>query len=105
MKNSHSESPATPDTFLTDLRALVTEAEKLLSQSEGEASTAGGLALRERFEAAQERFNELYAGARNRLISGGKYTDKAIRDNPYQSLAIAACVGLLAGVLIGRRAR
>ena len=32
-------------------------------------------------------------------------TDQAIRANPYQSLAIAAGVGILVGVLIGRRSK
>jgi ElaB/YqjD/DUF883 family membrane-anchored ribosome-binding protein len=103
MKNSHPAAADTPDTFLTDLRTLVTEAEKLLS-SQGD-DTAHGSALRERFEAAQERFSEMYTGAKKKIVAGGKYTDHAIRENPYQSLAIAAGVGLLVGVLIGRRGK
>ena len=104
MKNSHPASPDTntPDTFLTDLRTLVTEAEKLLSQGE---DAGRGSALRERFEAAQERFSEMYNGAKKKIVAGGKYTDTAIRENPYQSLAVAAGVGLLVGVLIGRRGK
>jgi ElaB/YqjD/DUF883 family membrane-anchored ribosome-binding protein len=102
MKNSHISSADTPDTFLTDLRTLVTEAEKLLSQGE---DTAHSSTLRERFEAAKERFSDMYTGTKKRIVAGGKYTDHAIRENPYQSLAIAAGVGLLVGVLIGRRGK
>ena len=102
MKNSHAASIDSPDTFLTDLRTLVTEAEKLLAQGE---DTGIGSAVRERFEAAQERFTDLYAGAKKRIVAGGKSTDQAIRENPYQSIAIAAGVGILVGVLIGRRGR
>ena len=104
MKNSHATSTEdTSDTFLTDLRTLVTEAEKLLAQ--GEEETGIGSAVRARFEAAQERFTDMYAGAKKRIVAGGKATDQAIRDNPYQSLAIAAGVGLLVGVLISRRGK
>jgi len=102
MKNSHPSSADTPDTFLTDLRTLVTEAEKLLSQGE---DTGHGSALRARFDAAQERFADIYAGAKKRIVASGKYTDQAIRENPYQSLAIAAGVGMLIGVLLGRRSK
>jgi ElaB/YqjD/DUF883 family membrane-anchored ribosome-binding protein len=102
MKNSHPASADTPDTFLTDLRTLVTEAEKLLSQGE---DASNGSPLRARFEAAQERFTDMYVGAKKKIIAGGKYTDSAIRENPYQSLAIAAGVGLLLGVLISRRSK
>jgi len=62
-------------------------------------------ALRSRFDAAQERVSELYAGAKKKVVAGAKCTDEAIRANPYQSLAIAAGVGLLVGVLLGRRSK
>lgn len=61
--------------------------------------------LRARFSAAQDRFNDLYAQARQKVIAGAKYTDGAIRENPYQSLAIALGVGVLVGVLVGRRSK
>ena len=51
--------------------------------------------LRERFSAAQERFSELYDGAKKKVVAGAKYTDTAIRENPYQSMAIALGVGVL----------
>lgn len=62
-------------------------------------------ALRSRFDAAQERLAELYEGARTKVVAGAKCTDAAIRENPYQAMAIAAGVGLLVGVLLGRRSR
>ena len=62
-------------------------------------------ALRTRFDAAQERFADLYEGAKKKVVAGAKCTDAAIRANPYQSLAIAAGVGLLVGVLLGRRSK
>jgi ElaB/YqjD/DUF883 family membrane-anchored ribosome-binding protein len=102
MKNSHPAASDTPDTFLSDLRSLVTEAEKLLSQGE---DTGRGTAIRERFEAAQQRFSEMYNGAKKRIAAGGKQADTAIRENPYQSLAIAAGVGVIIGVLLARRGK
>ncbi len=105
MKNSHTASNDATDTFLTDLRALVIEAEKLLDESPEGANTGIGSALRARLDAAKEHFSDLYASARKQAIAGGKYTDKAIRENPYQSLAIAACVGLLVGVLVAGRSK
>jgi len=105
MKNSQPASRDSTDTFLSDLRALVTEAEKLLDESPDGDDKGIGHALRARLDAAQERFTDIYDGARRQVIAGGKHADKAIRENPYQSLAIAACVGLLFGVLVGRRSR
>ncbi|HXQ82175.1 MAG TPA: hypothetical protein VN775_12725 [Opitutaceae bacterium] len=110
MKNSRATgtSEQTPDTFLSDLRALVTEAQKILdasNASESEDNGEHGTALRERFEAARERFTELYATAKKRVVAGGKYADETIRENPYQSIAVAAGVGLLIGILVGRRGK
>jgi len=105
MKNN-KDTTHSPKELLSELQALVSEAEAMiadpaLNENAGEA----GVSLRERFTAAQERFTDAYAGARKKVIAGAKCTDEAIRENPYQSLAIAAGVGLLIGVLVGRRSK
>jgi len=43
--------------------------------------------------------------AKKKVVAGAKYTDSTIRENPYRALAIAAGVGLLVGVLLGRRSQ
>jgi ElaB/YqjD/DUF883 family membrane-anchored ribosome-binding protein len=48
---------------------------------------------------------EAFAGARKRALAGAKSADTAIRGNPYQATAIAAGIGLLLGVLVGRRTK
>ena len=106
MKNSRTATDEqSPDTFITDLRALVTEAQKLLDASPDDSNGETGLALRERFEAARDRFNDIYATAKKKVVAGGKYADETIRANPYQSIAIAAGVGVLVGILVGRRGK
>jgi ElaB/YqjD/DUF883 family membrane-anchored ribosome-binding protein len=108
MKNSRSTSTAdetSPDTFITDLRTLVAEAQKLLDASPDESNGEIGSGLRERFEAARDRFTEVYATTKKRVVAGGKYADETIRANPYQSIALAAGVGLLVGILVGRRGK
>ena len=103
MKNAKEATP--PNELLHDLQALVAEAEAMISDSGAEHSAEAVDSLQARFHAAQERFADAYAGARKRVIAGAKCTDAAIRENPYQALAIAAGVGLLAGVLLGRRSK
>lgn len=102
MKNKQ-DTAQTPKDLLNELQALVAEAEKMVGDSLSEHTGEAVSALRARYEAAQERMGEMYAGARTRVIAGAKCTDAAIRENPYQSIAIAAGVGLLVGVLLGRR--
>ncbi len=102
MKNRNSAEIQTPEAILNDLRTLVAEAEKLMGSAVSDNAEGAMDALRSRYDAAQERFSELYASARKNVTAGAKYTDEAIRANPYQSLAIALGAGLLVGVLIGR---
>jgi ElaB/YqjD/DUF883 family membrane-anchored ribosome-binding protein len=71
--------------------------------SEHSAEAMGG--LRARLSAAQERFADLYDGAKKQVVAGAKYTDTTIRANPYQAIAVALGVGVLLGVLVGRRSK
>ena len=106
MKNNNITTTAqTPKELLNDLHALVQEAEKMMGDSISEHTADAVGALRVRFDAAQERLGELYEGARKKVVAGAKYTDTAIRENPYQAIAIAVGAGLLVGVLLGRRSK
>ena len=95
----------TPSELFTEMQALVAEAQAMMADTVSEHAADGLEALRERFAAVQESFAESYAKARKRVVAGAKYTDESIRANPYQALAIAAGVGLLLGVLLGRRTK
>jgi ElaB/YqjD/DUF883 family membrane-anchored ribosome-binding protein len=104
MKNNQDTADTSKD-LLSELQALVTEAEAMIAGSLTEHPTESVDSLRSRFAAAQERFADAYAGARRKVVAGAKCADESIRANPYQSLAIAAGVGLLAGLLLGRRSK
>jgi ElaB/YqjD/DUF883 family membrane-anchored ribosome-binding protein len=104
MKNN-TLSLQTPSSLLNDLHALVAEAEKMVGESLGAPAAEAVGALRARFDAAQESLSGLYANARQKVVAGAQATDVTIRANPYQSIAIAAGVGLLVGVLAGRHSK
>jgi ElaB/YqjD/DUF883 family membrane-anchored ribosome-binding protein len=103
MKTNNITTAQTPKDLLNDLQTLVVEAEKMMGDSLSEHSAEAVSALRERFAAAQHRLGELYEGTRQRVVAGAKYTDTTIRENPYQAMAVAAGVGLVVGILLGRR--
>lgn len=105
MKNKTENTAQTPKELLNDLQTLVQEAETMMGDSISEHTADAVSALRSRFDAAQQRLGELVADARTKVVAGARRTDEAIRANPYQSLAVALGVGLLVGVLLGRRGR
>ncbi len=82
-------------TLAADARALLHATSEVAGDKVTEA--------RNRLSTALERSKELYDGARERAIAGGKAGDKLVRDNPYTALGIAAGVGALVGYILGRR--
>ena len=105
MKNRTHIPAQTPQELLTDLRNLVVEAEKMAANSVTDYSHEAFDAIRERFGSAQTRLSDLYDGTKKKVTAGAHYTDEAIRERPYQALAIAAGVAALVGILVGRRSR
>ncbi len=103
MKQRLSSDNQSPSDLLTDLKDLVAEAEKLLESSVGDRANDAVESLRTRYDAAQERLSEAYGKAKRCVADGAKRTDENIRENPYQAIAVAVGVGLLAGVLLTRR--
>ena len=102
MKNTPDIARPSTD-LVAELKSLLSEAESIVSGSATEHSADVLGNLRERFNAMQERLASTCESAKKKVVAGAKYTDEAIRANPYQSLAIAAGVGLLVGVLLGRQ--
>jgi ElaB/YqjD/DUF883 family membrane-anchored ribosome-binding protein len=104
MKNN-KDTAHTPKELLGELQALVSEAETMMADSLSEHTAEAIGNLRERFGAAQERFSDMYDRTKKKVVAGVKYTDTTIRENPYQSIAIAMGVGVLLGILVGRRGK
>jgi ElaB/YqjD/DUF883 family membrane-anchored ribosome-binding protein len=105
MKNNKSATHHTPKEIINEMQGLVAEATTMMKDSVTEHSAEAIDNLRNRFGAAQERFTDLYQGARKRVVKGAKQADATIRENPYQSIAVAAGVGLIVGLIVGRRSR
>jgi ElaB/YqjD/DUF883 family membrane-anchored ribosome-binding protein len=88
--------------LLEDLRTLQHDAEALLHATAGQ--TGEKLQeVRERLAATVESAKASYQRLEEKAVAGAKVADKTIRDHPYESIGIAFGVGLLIGVLVGRR--
>ena len=92
--------------LIADLRAVVADAEALLRASAGEAS-AGYASAREKLEAtlasARAELSRAERAIVERARAAARVTDDYVHDHPWQAIGIGAGVGLLLGLLIGRR--
>jgi ElaB/YqjD/DUF883 family membrane-anchored ribosome-binding protein len=92
--------------LIDDLHAVVTEAEALLSATV-HSTDERAHAVRERaaagMEQARARLEELEQefGAQAKAVA--KDAGRYVRENPWQSVGLAAAAGVVIGVLLGRR--
>ncbi|WP_235971253.1 DUF883 family protein [Azohydromonas caseinilytica] len=90
------------DQLKSDLKAIVADAEALMRSSAASAS-ASAAQLRERLREARHDLRDLQANAVNKTRAAGQAADDFVHDKPWRSIAVAAGVGFLVGMLIGRR--
>jgi ElaB/YqjD/DUF883 family membrane-anchored ribosome-binding protein len=91
---------------LDDLRVLVADAEMLLSATLGDVSEKAAEA-REQLKAglirARAAIAELQEKGMASARAAARRADTSIRDHPYESLGIAMGVGVVIGLLLGRK--
>jgi ElaB/YqjD/DUF883 family membrane-anchored ribosome-binding protein len=94
------------DNLMDDLRAVIADAEELLRAT---ADQAGPKVQEVRARAeeslrqAKQRLSSIEDEALRRAREVADATDEYVRENPWQSVGIAAGVGLLLGLLLARR--
>jgi len=80
-----------------DARALIAATADVAGEKVSEA--------RKRLAAALERAKEIAGTVRDKAVAGAKATDEAVREHPYQAIAVGVGVGLILGYMLGRRGR
>lgn len=97
---------ASRDKLMADLRVVIADAEELLKLTAGQAGDKVA-DLRERMQArmakAKEELAHLQEAAVGQAREAAKATDHFVHERPWTAVGIAAGVGLIAGLLIGRR--
>jgi ElaB/YqjD/DUF883 family membrane-anchored ribosome-binding protein len=92
--------------LVADMKVVVSDAEEILRVTSGVAEDKIG-ELRERIADRLRDAKVRIADAEDVLIDRTKavarVTDDYVTENPWQAAAIAAGIGLLLGVIIGRR--
>ena len=93
---------ANMERIVSDLKMLSRDAEAVLQATAGDAGEKMK-ELRGRLSSTIESAKATYRRLEEKTIAGAKIADKTIREHPYESIGTAFGVGLLIGVLVGRR--
>jgi|SRR5690242_90702 ElaB/YqjD/DUF883 family membrane-anchored ribosome-binding protein len=96
----------TKDKLVADFKVVVADAEELLRATAGQAGDklveARGR-IQDHLASAKASLAEAQAVVIDKAKAVGNSADDYVHDNPWRSVGIAAGVGLLVGLLIGRR--
>ena len=99
-------SDVTKQQLINDFKVVVTDAEALLKATAGQGGEAVA-AVRAKAEAsldeAKARMADAQAALRVRTMAAARATDEYVHTHPWQSIGAAVGVGLVIGLLIGRR--
>jgi ElaB/YqjD/DUF883 family membrane-anchored ribosome-binding protein len=94
------------DKLMSDLRVVIADAEELLRMTADQAGE-GVADLRSRIQArmnqAKTDLVHLQEAAVAKAKAAGHAADEFVHDNPWKSIGIAAGIGLVVGLLVGRR--
>ena len=99
-------SEVTTDQLVEDLKTVMNDAEALLratSAQTGEKIQEVRARAEESLRQARARLSEVEEEALRRARELADATEEYVRDNPWQSVGIAAGIGLVLGILISRR--
>ncbi|HSQ05019.1 MAG TPA: DUF883 family protein [Burkholderiales bacterium] len=96
----------TREKLIDDMRTVIADAEELLRATANEAGDKIAVA-RERIQDSLYRAKVKLAETEDVLLDhtrqAARLTDDFVHDNPWKAVGIAAGIGLLIGMLIGRR--
>ena len=96
----------TKDQLVSNLRRVVSDAEDLLAATAGQTDskiTELRARAKENLSMAREKLADADAVVRARARQAAAGTDEYVHDNPWSSIGAAAALGILIGVLLGRR--
>lgn len=96
----------TKEKLISDFKVVVSDAEALLKASAGqggEALAAVRTRVQESLAIAKEKMLDVEEELLAKTKEAARVTDEYVHDHPWHAVGVAAGVGLVIGLLIGRR--
>jgi len=106
MDSKNASAAASKEKLMDDLRLVVADAEELLratANQAGEGAVAARARIQESLQVVKGRLSAAEAAVIERTRQAAKATDQYVHNNPWQSIGISACAGVIVGMLIARR--
>ena len=106
MSNTSTAVDASKEQLVRDFKILVADAEALLKATagqSGEAVAAMRAKVGESLAVAKVKLSEAEQLALEKAKAAAAATDEYVHEHPWHAVGIAAGVGLVIGLLIGRR--
>ena len=101
-----TEAAISKDKLVQDFKIVVADAEELLKATANQAGEKVA-AARERIQDSLHEAKVKLAEAEDVIVQNGRLaaraTDEYVHENPWRAVGIGAGVGLIIGLLIGRR--
>lgn len=105
--SDYTETPyANKEKLVADMKNVVADAEDILRATAGVAGEKMGELrerIAERLRDAKIRLEDAEALVIDKTKAAARATDDFVNEKPWQAVGIAAGVGLLLGIIIGRR--
>ena len=96
----------TKDKLIEDLKVVAQDVEELLratASQTGEKIAAARTRAEETLRSARMRLSETSDDVAESARAAATAADDYVRDNPWQAVGIAAGIGLVVGLVLGRR--
>ncbi len=103
---TEQQSIVTKEKLVADLKLVIADAEELLRVTANQAGEKVGelrVRMQENLTAARHKLADAEATLKEKSREVARATDDYVHDHPWKSIGVAAGVGLLVGLLIGRR--
>jgi ElaB/YqjD/DUF883 family membrane-anchored ribosome-binding protein len=94
------------DKLMSDVKMVVEDADELMritANQAGERAADATAHMQNRFKLAKQELARVQEAAIEKTKALGKTTDGYVHENPWKSIGLAAGVGVVVGLLVGRR--
>ncbi|EGK70590.1 MAG: DUF883 domain-containing protein [Methyloversatilis sp.] len=106
MSDLIDQNTVTKEKLVSDLKVVIADAEELLRVTANQAGEKVGelrVRMQENLTSARHKLADAEAALKEKSREVARATDDYVHEHPWKSIGVAAGVGLLVGLLIGRR--